>query len=130
MVRGPEHKLQEFYAACRAGTSVIVLSQPLTDARQHFGLLTRVELLEFIGNDGLEKMTFVNCKEWEKSHKPGRFVDAYQFHSGTTPGYIAFCFCTEVSKWFIKSFHPETSPTTFVHRPLGVLAELAEKLKR
>jgi hypothetical protein len=127
MGNGPRHSLTAFVAACREGR-VVVLGDAERDARQHFRLKTKAELLTFIGNEGLEEVEFINCKEWEKSRIAGRIVDAYRFFSGETAGYVAFCWCNQMSKWFLKSFHPDGSPTRF--RNFALQDQIAKLLGR
>jgi hypothetical protein len=129
MARGPEYRLAEFVAACLAGKGVTVLAMAERDASRDFGIETKAELLQFIGNNGLEKTRFVNCREWENSRVRGRLVDAYQFYSGETPGYISFAFCKAKSQWFIKSFHRENSPSEFRHLPFSKLERLLKPRK-
>jgi hypothetical protein len=120
----PKHDYPTFVAACRSGKGVVVLGDPARDARQCFGLSTIKKLLEFIGNNGLEKLSFVNSKVWENSKIPGRIADAYQFYSGETAGYIAFAYCTQTSQWFLKSFHLEDAPKDFRNLPFAELGRL------
>ena len=73
---------------------VVPLKSALDDANSYFGLNTKSNLLDFIGNNGLEDFKFLNTKEWENN--PDKtiviFVDAYEFRSMCKLGYIAFMY--------------------------------------
>jgi hypothetical protein len=100
----PHYKISDLIEACVAGN--VSAWKPATDgARSDFNLYTEAELLKFIGNSGLEKLTFINCKELEKwaGGSPSPMVDAYSFYSGDTFGYIAF-YRGAAGRWLIKSF--------------------------
>lgn len=74
-----EKLLRKLIEVCASG-GVFVLPGALKSARDDFSLKTKKELLEFIANGGLERLEFVNSREWENSHIPGRIAHAYQFY--------------------------------------------------
>lgn len=102
----PSYDFTAFKKACMNKTDVFIVSQALKDANNIFNLRTKNDLLEFIGNDGLEDLHFINTKEWEKN--PDRSlkiqVDAYEFKTMNILGYIAFLYSPHTKKWIIKSF--------------------------
>ncbi|MDP1677798.1 MAG: hypothetical protein Q8L88_13150 [Bacteroidota bacterium] len=101
------YSFQDFKEACLSDQSnVIVMGGALKDADTCFSLSSRTELLDFIANDGLEELEFINTKDWEKN--PDKTnpikVDAYKFKTLYTLGYIAFLCNSKNKKWIIKSF--------------------------
>ena len=105
----PFYIYSEFQNACGTDKNdVIPINNLLKDANDHFNLPTRQSLLDFIFNDGLENLDFLNTKEWENNPDQSTqvMVDAYEFTSLSKLGYIAFMFINKTSKWLIKSFHP------------------------
>lgn len=95
-----------FKAACQRKKQVRVTKDALEDADMTFNLKTDVEVLEFIGNDGLEDRILINRKPWANNPNPKVkiMVDAYRFKNGGTPGYIAFFYNPSTKYWIIKSF--------------------------
>ena len=75
---------------------------------EDFNIRTSKELLAFIANDGLEKLTFFNSatlKNKPRNYEGEIYVDAYHFNLGGMRGYIAFYKSPITKKWVIKSFH-------------------------
>jgi len=104
----PKYDILEFFESCRTNqNAVIPFKQALDDADHYFGLKTKTALLDFIGNDGLEELEFINSKPWENNKDTTRviWVDAYEFKSMCKLGYIAFMHNELTIKWLIKSFH-------------------------
>jgi hypothetical protein len=104
----PYYHYEDFKEACGNDMrNVIPINSVLKDAKELFNLFPKSGLLEFIYNDGLEDLTFVNTKKWEKNPNPGSqiYVDAYEFRSLNKLGYIAFMYNSTTKKWIIKSFH-------------------------
>lgn len=100
----PSYNYSDFKNACGThANNVIPINTVSKDANEHFNLLTRKSLLDFIFYGGLENLTFINTKPWKANHKIS--VDAYEFTSYGILGYIAFMFINKTSKWLIKSFH-------------------------
>lgn len=98
----------DFKKACGEDKNNIVpINSVLKDASDIFNLRTKDDLYEFIYNDGLEDLQFVNTKDWENNPNPSIpiKVDAYKFRSMHKLGYIAFMFSDKSGKWIIKSFH-------------------------
>jgi len=104
----PEYSFDEFKRCCIENPMDIIPRREAGDlAAAIFGLRTKSELLNFIGNDGLENLTFINTKPWEKNPDPSStiLIDAYEFRSGSKLGYISFMRNQKTKKWIIKSFH-------------------------
>lgn len=100
----PFYVYSEFQNACGTDKNdVIPINSVLKDANEHFNLPTRKSLLDFIFNDGLENLTFINTKPWKANPKIS--VDAYDFTSLGILGYIAYMYIEITKKWIIKSFH-------------------------
>jgi len=79
----------------------------LLNARLQFGLNTKTILLEFIGNGGLQAMSYVNTEPWRNNPQKGFreiLIDSYKFRSNRKVGYIAF-FKGIPGNYAIKSFH-------------------------
>lgn len=106
----PTYKFEDFVQACRERSALFFIRKgaKLT-ASSDFGLYTDDEILDFIGNDGLEKPKFINSKEWENNpdKKNKMLVDAYHFFSGIKYGYFAFLFNHKTNRWMIKSLKEE-----------------------
>lgn len=103
---GDAYSLNDFKAACRRKKRVIATKDALRDAEMTFNLKTQDEVLDFIGNDGLQDQVLKNRKLWEKNPNPELkiMVDAYTFKNGGIPGYIAFYYNPLTKNWIIKSF--------------------------
>ena len=101
------YEIEEFIECCsKHPEKVVVTEDALKDAQSIFRLYTKPELLNFIGNGGMEKLAFVNSKPLEKSPFPeAPFIDAYEFYTHSILGYIAFFKSPKNGKWVIKSFH-------------------------
>jgi len=87
--------------------NVHVLYDAELNARLQFGLNTKADLIAFIGNGGLQVMTYVNTEPWKNNPKKDIkeiFIDSYKFHSNRKVGYIAF-FKGIPGNYVIKSFH-------------------------
>jgi hypothetical protein len=107
MPNEPTYSLEDFIVCCDKNPEGIhMIGDTLKDAQNIFHLNTKTAVLEFIANDGLENIIFINTKPWEKNPDPEVkiFVDAYEFMTGGILGYIAF-FKTKKGEWAIKSFH-------------------------
>lgn len=105
----PYYNIKDFLEACEKNKkNVFPEYSVLKDASRYFILKTTDQLLDFIANNGLEKLTFFNTKEWDKNPDKANpiFVDAYEFRSRGKLGYIAFMHNPKTKKWVIKSFHP------------------------
>jgi hypothetical protein len=107
MPNKPAYNLGDFILGCDKNPEGIhMFGDTLKDAQNIFHLNTKSAVLEFIANNGLEDINFINTKLWEKNPDPTVkiFVDAYEFMTGGILGYIAF-FKTKKGEWVIKSFH-------------------------
>jgi hypothetical protein len=114
----PYYKYEDFRKACGENMdSVIPIGRTLDDAKKLFSLYPKSVLLSFIYNNGLEKLEYLNTKEWEKNQdkKNPLMVDAYEFKTNYKTGYIAFMYNEMTLKWIIKSFHLSLSsgPSAF-----------------
>ena len=87
--------------------NVQVLYDAETNARLQFGLNTKADLIAFIGNGGLQDMSYVNSVPWKNNPKRDIkeiFIDSYKFQSNRKVGYIAFSIGS-FNNYVIKSFH-------------------------
>ena len=125
----PKYDIFEFIRCCDENKNdVVPLKSALDDANSCFGLKTKSNLLDFIGNNGMEDLKFVNTKEWENN--PNKtfkiYVDAYEFQSMCKLGYIAFMYNEKTLKWIIKSFHLSENRDTTMEMALfkaGLIGE-------
>lgn len=107
----PTHNMDDFLKACAEGTQkVFVHKGAMETAKSDFNLMTQERVLQFVGDDGLEKPSFINSKPWENNPDPATpiQVDAWGFFSGLLHGYIAFFFQPKTKKWNIKSLKKNT----------------------
>jgi hypothetical protein len=89
-------------------TKIVVKYDAILNAREQFGLNTQADLLEFIGNNGLQGLVFLNSEPWRLNPKKDTevLVDAYTFYSNRKNGYIAFMKASQNNfRYVIKSFH-------------------------
>jgi hypothetical protein len=125
----PEYSFNEFKRCCVENPfAVKILKQPEDDAK-FFGLKTKGEIKNFIGNDGLENLNFINTKEWENNPDKSFtiLVDAYEFRSRYKLGYIAFMFNNKTGFWIVKSFHPSINNNFLMAlalRKAGIIGEV------
>ena len=108
----PTYIFDDFVADCAKGhPKAIVISKAIKTAPADFNLHTSAKVLEFIGNGGLERPHFINSKIWKNNPEPKIkiMVDAYDFYSGRSNGYIAF-FKSKFGIWNIKSFKKNSQP--------------------
>jgi hypothetical protein len=101
------YNYEDFKDACGNNVkNVILFKSAEIDAKSYFNLFPKSRLLDFISNNGLEDLTFINTKDWEKNPNPEDSikVDAYEFRSLNKLGYIAFMYNEKTKKWIIKSF--------------------------
>ena len=101
------YDFNDFRIECGSIKPKVVLINNVQETAYHdFNLVTKSDVLDFIFNNGLENLDFINTKEWEQN--PDKFnpimVDAYEFSSFYKQGYIAFMFNNKTSFWIIKSF--------------------------
>lgn len=112
----PYNLFDAFKKDCKSNQgNVIVSPQAAKDARIIFELHTEKELLNFIGNNGLDNVTHFNIAEWRKNPDPDKannpqYVYDYNCKTNGIPYYIAIIFLRvffgkTVEKWQIKSFH-------------------------
>lgn len=102
------YKYDDFKKACgEKPKDVVPINEVLSDASKDFNLNSKSQLLDFIYNDGLECLTFINTKDWERNKDTSNKlkVDAYEFKTMYKLGYIAFMYNPKTKKWIIKSFH-------------------------
>jgi len=107
--------IADFILCCMINPqNVQVLFDAELNARCQFGLNTKTQLLEFIGNGGLQAMSYVNTKPWRNNPKKGLgeiYIDSYTFCSNRKTGYIAF-FKGPLGNYVIKSFHIDQNKIT------------------
>lgn len=106
----PYYVFEEFRTACSgadAALRVFINNNAERDAARDFKLKGKAEIRNLIAEGGLEDLAFQNSALLEKNpYKHDVYIDAYNFISGFTSGYIAF-YCikkSEKAKWMIKSF--------------------------
>ena len=121
--------LADFIICCMSNPEKIhVEYDAVLNAQHQFGLNTKTELLNFIGNGGLQDMSYVNTEPWR--NKPQKItgeilIDSYNFRSNRKVGYIAF-FKGIPGNYVIKSFHLDHNKITLGSvgnnsiKPLGV----------
>jgi len=101
------YNLEDFIQCCKSNPENIhVEYDALLNARQQFGLNTKTDLLGFIGNDGLQDLTYVNTELWRNNPRKEKeiLIDSYKFRSNNKRGYIAFMKGIP-GNYMIKSFH-------------------------
>lgn len=100
------YNYNEFKEACGVTGNVVVFSNAEKGAEMYFNLYPKSVLLSFIYNNGLDDLSFLNTKKWEKNPDKENviMVDAYEFRSLNKLGYIAFMKSCVTKKWIIKSF--------------------------
>ena len=107
----PSYLFSDFKLCCIENPKSVIPWKDALDDASYFGLKTKSALLNFIGNDGLENLMFINTKKWEENPNKSLtiFVDAYEFTSLYRFGYIAFFYNKNTGYWNIKSFKPSKS---------------------
>lgn len=113
------YNYEDFKEACgNSMSNVILFKNAESGAKSHFNLFPKSKVLDFIYNDGLEDLNFINTKDWENNPNPENpiKVDAYEFKSLHKLGYIAFMYNTLTDKWIIKSFKKSnnSNPTMYL----------------
>jgi|MTBAKMStandDraft_1061839.scaffolds.fasta_scaffold01341_8 hypothetical protein len=122
----PYNLFKKFKISCRdKPNDVLVEVQAEKDARRIYKLNTKKELLEFIGNDGIEDLKFFNKTDWRNNpDREKNPLDVYSYTCKTLfiPCYIAIIFIPSlfgktINKWKLKSFHmPEDSQPTLANQ--------------
>ena len=108
------YNLDDFIKCCKSNPkSIEVLYDAESNARKQFGLNNKADLLAFIGNDGLQDLTYVNTEPWRNNPKRDKevLIDAYKFRSNLKLGYIAFMKGV-LNNYVIKSFHLDFNKLT------------------
>ena len=103
----PHYNFNNFKNTCSSNKNdVFIHKQAQMDADEYFNLKTKSQLLDFISNDGLEDLRFVNQTPWRNNPDPNNpvMIDAYEFRTLAKLGYIAFMYIKKTGKWLIKSF--------------------------
>ena len=114
----------EFKNACDLTPKKVFLTgRVLDDAEKYYKLKTKRQLLEFIANDGLHELGFVNKTEWRDNFTPNKplYVYAYHFRTNAIPGYIGIIKNELHGNWFIKSIHPPKDSVATLAGPLLAL---------
>ena len=121
------YDLEDFIQCCKEKPKTIfIYYEAEFNARHQFGLNTKAELLTFIGNGGLQDITYWNTEPWRLNQNKDQeiLVDAYKFRSNQKPGYIAFMKIIK-GNYAIKSFHLDNVKLT-----LKDIGSNSEKLLR
>ena len=117
----PEYVFETFRQVCDTSPSDVIPIDPVPEtAERDFQLRSRRDLLAFIANNGMEQLTFVNTKDWERNPNPNTPipVDGYTFMSSFKKGYFAYFFNPKTKKWIIKSFHLSDDASTIMSAAL------------
>ncbi len=113
----PKHDFGAFLRCCdKEPQNVIILRQPEEDGRSIFRLPTKNRIIQFIGNGGLEQLSFVNTEEWRNNFDKSYplYVDAYEFRTLSILGYIALIRNERLGTWIVKSFHRSKNDPSLV----------------
>lgn len=101
------YNFENFKEACKNKDLIYIPNPVLADADKYFNLRSKKQILDFIGNNGLENLHYLYSNEWKNN--PNRniiiMIDNYEFTSLGKLGLIAFRYNNENNKWIIKSFH-------------------------
>jgi hypothetical protein len=124
----PYNIYKQFVLACRDDPrSVNVEPQAEKDAREIYGLKTKKDLKEFIGNNGLDSVQFFSKAPWRNNPDKSIQLEVYAYICKTLffPCYLAIIFIPSlfgntVNRWNIKSFHT----------PQDTQNQLGEQLKK
>ena len=106
-----KYQLSQFESDCLVGPSKVwVTKGAMITAKSDFNLSTQTQVLDFIGNGGLQSPKFRNSCVWDNNPNPDPliFVDAYDFYADFNYGYIAFLYQPITGKWIVKSFKGNT----------------------
>ena len=101
----PHYNFENFKKACKNKGLISISENVRADADNYFRLRTKKDILDFIENDGLEDLVFINTKPWENNPNKKKIimVDSYEFRSSGKLGYISIKCNNGI--WTIKSFH-------------------------
>lgn len=99
------YNFENFKKACKNKGLISISENVRADADNYFRLRTKKDILDFIENDGLEDLVFINTKSWENNPNKKKIimVDSYEFRSSGKLGYISIKCNNGI--WTIKSFH-------------------------
>lgn len=99
------YNFENFKKACKNKGLISISENVRADADNYFRLRTKKDILDFIENDGLEDLVFINTKPWENNPNKKKIimVDSYEFRSSGKLGYISIKCNNGI--WTIKSFH-------------------------
>jgi len=100
----PSYNFENFKKACKNKDLIYIPYNVCIDAYKYFNLRSK-NILDFIQNDGLEDLHFINTKLWENNPNKNNIImiDSYNFRSSGKLGYIAIKYYNGI--WTIKSFH-------------------------
>ncbi len=102
----PKYDIEDFIRDCHDHKKIVLEYGVIESASRDFNLRTKRALLEYISNEGMEELEFVNSIPYRKSTDiPPPFCDAYTFKSGYSSGYLSFYVSRGSEKWILKSFH-------------------------
>ncbi|GAI91804.1 unnamed protein product [marine sediment metagenome] len=99
------YNFENFKKACKNKGLISISENVRADADNYFRLRTKKDIIDFIENDGLEDLVFINTKPWENNPNKKKIimVDSYEFRSSGKLGYISIKCNNGI--WTIKSFH-------------------------
>ena len=91
---------------------VFVWKPAVADAERLLKLVGDKQIIDFIGNGGLENPTVVNKPPFldRNGNDLGMTIHAYKFASNLIQMYIAFFYNEKQVKWNLKSFHEPNDP--------------------
>lgn len=114
------YNLNDFLQACIRKHNIIVWKSARDDALTDFGIWGEEDLLEFIGNNGLENLILQNTRAWQKNPSSEQIlIDAYEFECFHKFGYLAFMYVPITAKWNLKSFKESRNSPPLRHRLLS-----------
>lgn len=122
MIRGPLYDFSHFIEECNDEKRVRLFDHTaiMRNAREQFNILTFDDLLNFIGNGGLEELQY---KETQEFHKiPGTYIDNYTFKTNGVRGYLSLYYQSSTNSWTVKSFHRDANfDTSFAEKLLRAI---------
>jgi len=119
----PYNLFDKFKDACKNDRKNVFVwkSNVLPDAEEYFKLRTEKDILDFIANNGLEDLRFINKKPWEKNPHSNIEINvyAYNFRTMCILGYIAIMKNPTIKKWVLKSLHHSDDANNSLGEALG-----------
>jgi hypothetical protein len=119
-VHDADCRLKAFIEACRGTPSIVRVLPECKFRAWNFG--SHDDLIRFIGNDGLERLLYLNTADWKNGPQnvvPALTVDSFEFYSGPRAGYLAFVWQRNTKFWLLKSLHDQPRPRQMPTLPLA-----------